>query len=155
MKQTGVEAHSSLNIGERLHQTLRQAFRKLRLDHPKIGIRLLLSVAVKALNDTIGPDGVVPSALLFGEYPLIRTFDKPRMPNPKLVQRALIAQQARKLMAQNMAKARVTRAIKHNTLPADYAIYQPGDRVLVWREDTDFVATAQPKYRHAVCVSLF
>lgn len=68
-QRTGVEAHSSLNIGERKHQPLIQTFRKLRIDHPKISIYLLHYIAVKTLNDTMGPDGVVPSGLVLWRLP--------------------------------------------------------------------------------------
>lgn len=61
----GGEANSSLNIGERLHQPLHQTSRKLSINHSMIAAKLLLILAVKALNDTIGSDAVVPSALFF------------------------------------------------------------------------------------------
>lgn len=134
VNQAGVEAHSRMNLGEGLHQPLRLTYRKLRLDHPKISIQLLLIIAVKALNDTIGPDGVVSSALVFGDYPSLRSFEKPRMLNPTLAERALFAQKARRLMAQHMANTRVTRALGHNTTPDTDSIFEPDDRVLIWCE---------------------
>lgn len=61
----------------------------------------------------------------------MRSFDKPKMSDPTLAERAIIAQQARKIMAQHMANSRVTRDIKHNTPEATSTIYNPGDRVLI------------------------
>ena len=31
--------------------------------------QLLLALTVKAINDTLEPEGIVPSALSFGEFP--------------------------------------------------------------------------------------
>lgn len=53
------------------------------------------------------------------------------MPEPTSAQRALIAQQARKLMAHHMAKARSSCALKHNTPPATESMYEPGELILV------------------------
>ena len=36
------------------------------MDHSKLKKEFLLSLAVKAYNDTLGPEGVVPCALVFG-----------------------------------------------------------------------------------------
>lgn len=75
--QTGVEANSSLGLGERYHEPLRSTFRKIKLSQPNAGRHLALSCAVKAINDTLGPEGIVPSALVFGEYPQVSTRSEP------------------------------------------------------------------------------
>ena len=96
--------------------------------------QVLLALAVKAMNDTLGPEGFVPSSLVFGELPSLRTFVGPVIPRPSLAERAQTAQEARRLMAKHLAQTRVNRALKHNTPNANVRIYQPGDEVLVWRE---------------------
>ena len=37
--------------------------------HPKTPPHMALAASVKAMNDTLGPEGFVPSALVFGEFP--------------------------------------------------------------------------------------
>ena len=64
-----VTAHNALGIGERLHDPLRRIFRKLRHDNPLTSKQTLLKLAVKAMNDTIGENGLVPSRLVFGITP--------------------------------------------------------------------------------------
>lgn len=64
-----IESHNSLGVGERYHQPLRKTYRKIFAAHPKADPTLALAVSVKALNDTLGPEGYVPSALVFGEFP--------------------------------------------------------------------------------------
>jgi hypothetical protein len=54
---SGVEAHNSLGIGERYHE------------FPHVGPALLLQIAVKAITDTTGTNGLAPSLLVFGVVP--------------------------------------------------------------------------------------
>jgi len=50
-------------------------------------------MAVKAINDSAGPDGLVPTLLVFGAYPRI-TDNFP--PSPSVVQRAEAIRKAMK-----------------------------------------------------------
>eukprot|EP00171_Calliarthron_tuberculosum_P022911 IDg22911t1 len=61
VETTGIEAHNSLGLGERYHQPLRNTFRKLRIEYPTAPKELLLKLSVKSMNDTLGPEGLVPS----------------------------------------------------------------------------------------------
>ena len=71
--RTSIEAHASLGLVERNHQPLRQTYRKIMAEHPNSDKKLALALAQKAMNDAIGPEGVLPSALVFREYPQVRT----------------------------------------------------------------------------------
>ena len=84
LEQSGIESHYILGIGERYHKPLRDTYRKLKLDHPSMQRQVLLALAVKAMNDTLGPEGYVPSSLVFGEFPSLRTFVGPIIPHPTL-----------------------------------------------------------------------
>jgi len=59
-KTTGTEAHSSLGLGERYHDPLRNTFRKMKVSYPDTPDDYLLFVAVKAMNDTLGPSDNTP-----------------------------------------------------------------------------------------------
>ena len=134
LEKSGVQSHHSLGIGERYHKPLRDTYRKLKLDHPSMQRQVLLALAVKAMNDTLGPEGIVPSSLVFGEFPSLRSFVGPAVPRPTLAERAEAAQEARQLMAKHLAQVRINRALKHNTPVATDRVFQPGDKVLLWRE---------------------
>lgn len=69
LQHAGAEAHHSLNFGERLYQLLRTAYHKRRIGSRNRSPKVILSKATEALNDTIGPKGAIPSALVFGRYP--------------------------------------------------------------------------------------
>ena len=51
-----------------------------------------------------------------------------------LSERDEAAQQARRYMAKHLAQAKVTRALHQNIPPATDRRYQPGDKVIIWRE---------------------
>ena len=48
-------------------------------------------MAVKAINDTAGPDGLVPTLLVYGAYPRMSNLDPPA---PSVIHRAAIIQKA-------------------------------------------------------------
>lgn len=131
---TGTEAHSSLGAGERYHEPLRTVMRKLNLDFPGVNKSLLLQMAVKAANDTLGPEGLVPSSLVFGELPRIYTPSETPERRDTLGQRAALVHAARTEMQKLMAQMRIARGLRHTVPPAANNNYDPGDQVLVWRE---------------------
>ena len=134
VERTGVEAHYSLGIGERYHQPLRTTFRKLRISYPKVSDNLLLSISVSAINNTLGPEGLVPSALIFGEFPQLNIFGEPMDPKSTFETRSRIAIQARKEMEQHMARMKLQRALRHQVPSAADTIFEHGQKVLVWCE---------------------
>ena len=69
---------------------------KLRDEHPLVDRNLILALAVKAINDTLGSEGVVPSALVFGEFPSLRSYMGASIPRDTLAERAIIAQKGAK-----------------------------------------------------------
>lgn len=69
-KQVPVEAHWSIGKVERYHAPLRRAYEIMRTElNSSTSDAAVLQMAVKAVNDTAGPDGLVPTLLVFGAYP--------------------------------------------------------------------------------------
>lgn len=68
---SGTESHNSLSQGETYHSMLCRVYNKVRETSPKLSRESSLSTAVKVMNDTAGPNGLVPPLLLFGELPHI------------------------------------------------------------------------------------
>jgi hypothetical protein len=52
---------------------------------------MILQMTVKAVNDTAGPDGLVPILLVFGAYPRMT---EPDLPAPTTTQRATAVHKA-------------------------------------------------------------
>lgn len=61
----GVEIHNALGEGERYHAYLCQVYKKVRADFPNIDEEYTLRIALKAVNDTSGPSGLVPTLLFW------------------------------------------------------------------------------------------
>ena len=69
MKEVPVEAHNSIGKVERYHQPLRRAYEIIQDKlQDKISPEIMLQMAVKAVNDSAGPDGIVLIFLIFGAY---------------------------------------------------------------------------------------
>lgn len=61
-------------------------------------------------------------------------YEAPMEERPRLETRGKIAQRARKVMSQITAWARVDRALPHNVPCFADTSFEPGDKVLVWKE---------------------
>lgn len=73
---SGVRAHNSLGIGRRHHGPLRCCYNKINTDFEHVEENLLLKIAVKTMNDTIGESGFVSSQLVVFVTPRLPTLSK-------------------------------------------------------------------------------
>ncbi len=135
VKEVPVEAHNSIGKVERYHIPLRRSYEIIRdeLDSEQIDKEIILQMAVKAVNDSAGPDGIVPTLLVFGAYPRITDMDPPSL---SIVKRAQAIQAATKEVRRLYAQRQVSDALAMrngpNTKPTlDLPI---NSDVRVWRE---------------------
>ncbi len=77
IKEVLVEAHNSVGLVERYHAPLRRSYEIIQdeLKDEHINKEMVLQMAVKAVNDLAGPDGIVPTLLVFGVYPRLTEID--------------------------------------------------------------------------------
>jgi hypothetical protein len=70
VKEVLVEAYNSVGQVERYYAPLRRAYKIIqdKLKDEQIDKEIMLQMAVKAINDSAGPDGIVPTLLVFGAY---------------------------------------------------------------------------------------
>ena len=86
VKEVPIEAHNSIGKVEQYHALLHRAFEVIREElRDKTNLDLFLQMAIKAINDTAGPDGIVPTLLVFGAYPRMT---KESSPLSSITQRA-------------------------------------------------------------------
>lgn len=79
-KQVPVEAYWLIGKNECYHAPLRRAYEILQADLAGIALpEAILQMAVKAVNDTAGYDGLVPTLLVFGAYPRINLDSPPSL----------------------------------------------------------------------------
>lgn len=92
----------------------------------------LLRLATKAINDTMGVDGLVPSLLVFGfipRFPIIST----KLLNQTERMKALATAKAE--YEAIVAKQRITTVLQHAKPTATDRVYDLGDEKLVYREE--------------------
>jgi len=75
---------------------------------------MALQMAFKALNDTAGPEGLVPTLLVFGAYPYITESDPPA---PTIAQRAAAIKRAMAEIRKLRAERQVTEALRTRNGP--------------------------------------
>lgn len=128
---TPIESSNSMGIGERYHAPLRRIFLKIQHDSPGTDKELILAIANKAMNDTAGPEGLVPTFLVFGVIPRIPTLSHEL---PEQNERLKMMSKARLEMEPISAKLRSRTVPKKRASNAAHAILKEGDPVLVWRK---------------------
>jgi hypothetical protein len=79
VKEVPVKAHNSVGQVEQYYAPLRRAYKIIqdKLKDKQIDKEIMLQMAVKAINDSAGPDGIVPTLLVFGAYPRLTEMDPP------------------------------------------------------------------------------
>ena len=71
IKEVPVKAYNSISKVEWYYAPLRHLYKILqdKLKEEKVDKEVILQMAVKAVNDMAGPDGLIPTLLVFGLYP--------------------------------------------------------------------------------------
>jgi hypothetical protein len=134
VEEVPIEAYNSISKIERYHGPLRRAFEIITAN---LGISLapeyVLQMAVKAVNDTAGHDGLVPILLVFGTYPRL----SPSSPSlPLLIVRANAMRKAMAEIRKLKAKRQVTNALFQRNGPSVAKVKQLllQNEVRIWRE---------------------
>jgi hypothetical protein len=135
IKEVPVEAHNSVGQVERYHAPLRRAYEIIQneLKDEQINKEMMLQMAVKAINDSAGPDGIVPTLLDFGAYPRLTKMDPPF---PSVIKRAEAIRAATKEVRRLYTERRVKDALAiRNGLDTKNTLDLPlQSDVRVWRE---------------------
>jgi hypothetical protein len=132
-KSVPVEAHQSIGIVERYHGPVRRAYQIVSEELPDLDRDAALQMAFKAINDTAGPDGIVPTLLVFGAYPRLVESDAP---SQTVSHRATILKKAMEEVRKLRAKRQVNDALNQRNGPNTLTIKDLplNSDVLVWRE---------------------
>jgi len=135
VKAVPIEAHNSIGMVERYHGPIRRAFQIIATELPHLDVDMQLQMAFKAINDSVGPKGLVPTLLVFGAYPRMVDSDS-QAPSPTVAQRANAIRKAMEAIQKLRAERQVMEALKMRNGPNTEAIHSlpPNSEVLVWRE---------------------
>lgn len=81
-KKIPVEASHSMIIVERYYEPIRNAYRIIRNEARNIDKELTLQSSIKSIKDSVGPDGLVPTLLVYGALPRLgMSTDPPNLSN--------------------------------------------------------------------------
>lgn len=86
IKNVLVEAHHSIRLVECYYGPLCQIYSIITAQHLGIKLELALQMSFKVLNDSIEPNSLVPTLLVFGPYPCMTDMDAPL---PSINQRSI------------------------------------------------------------------
>ena len=77
VKEVPVEAYHAIEKVEKSHGPLKRAYEIIWQETREEGLdkNVVLQMAVKAINDTAGPNGLVPTLLVFGAFLLWHMMD--------------------------------------------------------------------------------
>ena len=98
-----VESPQSMSPVERYHAPLRRAYNIIASESPaNTDPALILQAAVKACNDSVGPDGLIPNLLVFGTIPRLGLPND--LPAPATYKRAAAVRKATEELTRAAAK---------------------------------------------------
>ena len=134
-----IESPSTMSNVERYHAPLRTAYSKTRESLPRSETDAeCLQIAVKAVNDTLGPESLCPTLLVYGAIP------RPlrRTPAETQLRRAEALEAAMKAVQKEQAKRKIAFALRHPGGPkakehdSELERLPAGAPVLVYRENS-------------------
>jgi len=69
VKEVPIKAYNSVGKVERYHTPLYRVYKIISLELEGASEELILQIAVKAINNSAGPNRLIPTLLVFGAYP--------------------------------------------------------------------------------------
>jgi hypothetical protein len=108
VKEVPVKAHNSIGKIKRYYGLLRQAYKILSSKLPSANKEAILQITVKAVNDSAGPDGIMPTLLVFEAYPCIT---RDSLPSPFITEQAKAIYKAIKEVRRLYAEQQVNNAL--------------------------------------------
>jgi len=110
-----------MSIVERYHKPLRRAYQVIKDKIEGIDKTMALQMAMKAINDTAGYDGIIPTLLVFGAF-LRMTYKDP--PAPTIAQRANAIKKAMAEVTKLRAQRQVTDALRTRNGPSTDNVHE-------------------------------
>ncbi len=133
VKTVLVEAHHSIGMVERYHGPLRRIYSIIISEMPTIDPESALQMSFKALNDSVGPDGLVPTLLVFGAYLRMTESDAS---SPTITQRSMAMKKAMNEVKRLVATRQINDALntRNGSSTAPLHDLPLNSSVLVFRE---------------------
>jgi hypothetical protein len=142
VREVPTEAHAEVGIVERQHAVRRKAYKAISIDCPELCKEDLLSMAVRAVNDVAGPDGISATLLLFGV--VLRLGVLGLQHSATYAKRAAALREATKIASEFNAKKAIQTALGQRSCTDMVQIellraLRPGSSIRVYREKQGWV----------------
>ena len=69
VKEVPIKVYNSVRKVKQYYTLLRRVYKIISLELEGTSKKLILQIAIKAVNDSAGPDRLIPTLLVFGAYP--------------------------------------------------------------------------------------
>ncbi|TIC89479.1 hypothetical protein CH35J_012864 [Colletotrichum higginsianum] len=128
------ENHDSVGKVGRYHAAVRRAYEIIQEECPTLPRDSAVQGAIKSVSDTAGPDGLVPTLVVFGAYPRMADGSPP---SPDITPRVEAIRKASAAVGKIHAKRQVNDALATHHGPDTAALKRSrpvGPQVRVWRE---------------------
>lgn len=134
-KVVPLETAHSMSIVERYHSPLRRAFNIIQKESPDTNFECALQMAVKAINDSFEPDGLVPTLLVSGAPPPLRFGLPTDHPTTSTFKRAVAFRKATAAMTKHLLTRQLRNSLNTRNAPnvTDILSTLIGVHVLVYR----------------------
>ncbi len=115
VKIVPIKAHNSIRIVKHYHSPVQQAYSIISTKIQGINKDIALQIAFKAINNTAGPDSLVPILLVYSALSRIVKYDAPL---PTIAQHSAALKKAIVEIQKMRAKRQVTKALKTRNRPS-------------------------------------
>ncbi len=131
-KNVPVKAYWSIRITERYHFILRRAY-KIIVEETQANKEVSLQMAVKAINDSTNPNGLIPTLLVFSAFPRITELDPLAL---SITVRAIVIKKAMDEITKIRVEHQVTDTLRQRNGPSTANIHNLPllSPILVWRK---------------------
>jgi hypothetical protein len=133
VKTALVEIHHSIEMMKRYHDSLRRMYAIITTEISSIDPEIALQMTFKIINDSAGPDELVPTLLVFGAYPRMIEMNVPSL---IITQRAIAMKKVMNEVRKFNATRQMNDALNTRNGP-NFLIYNLSlnSSVLIFRED--------------------
>lgn len=107
------EGHDAIGFGGRYHAPLTRVYLAVRLYDASLPPEMSLRPTLKAINDTMVPNGLVPISLVYGRHPLFSGHEK----YPTQTERTSTVASAIAEATRAASEARINRALRSKIPP--------------------------------------
>lgn len=135
---SGIDANNSIGHGERYNHTLRHILNIVQQVQPELDNNSQIGISIKVINETMEPNVLVLSLLVFGTNP---SFPSPCRDRPTQAERfqALILTRAE--METILEENHIKRWLKSKVFPLTQHIIKTGDKARAYTAKTLSVGT--------------